>query len=217
VNRQTRVFLADEQPLFRDGLRSALNSAAGLQVIGEAGDGEKALDLIASLRPDVAIMEVSLPALDGVTVTRRLRERQMHTEVIFLTVRDGEDMFEQALDLGVKGYLLKNCTASELVRCVEAVAMGQHYTTPSMTTYIVGKTQRIERFVQRTPGLGLLTSQERTIVRRVAQKKASKEIAEELGLAPKTVDAHRSNICRKLALRGTHALGRFATRHRSEL
>jgi DNA-binding NarL/FixJ family response regulator len=137
--------------------------------------------------------------------------------VVFLTVRDDEEMYEEALELGVKGYLLKDCTPSELVRCVQAVSCGQHCTTPSMTSYLVGRTHRIERFAEKVPGLSLLTPHERAILRRIAQEKTSKEIAQEMGLAPKTIDAHRSNICGKLKIHGKHVLSRFAVRHRSDI
>jgi DNA-binding NarL/FixJ family response regulator len=136
---------------------------------------------------------------------------------VFLTVHSDEEMFQEALELGVKGYLLKECTASEIVRCVDAVAAGQHYTAPQMTTYLVAKARRIEQFSKKLPGIGLLTPHERAILRRIAEEKTSKEIAHELGIAPKTVDAHRSNICAKLDIHGKHVLSRFALRHRTEL
>jgi two-component system nitrate/nitrite response regulator NarL len=126
-------------------------------------------------------------------------------------------MFEAALELDVRGYLLKDCTDAEMVRCIGAVAAGQHYTSPSMTTYLVNKTQRVDRFEQQTPGLRLLTPQERIILRKIALDKTSKEIAEEMGITRKTVETHRSSICRKLDIHGQHVLARFAARHRSTL
>ena len=212
-----RVVIAEDHPFFRDGLRTALAGADDCQLVGEATDGTRALELVQSLQPDVAILDIGLPGLDGVAVVRRIREQRLPVEVAFLTVHDDEEMFEKALDLGVKGYLLKDCTTSELLRCVRAVAAGQHYTTPPMTSYLVGKTQRVERFAETVSGLSRLTPHERTILRSIAKKKTSKEIARELGIAPKTVDAHRSNICNKLKIYGKHVLSRFAVRHRLEI
>jgi DNA-binding NarL/FixJ family response regulator len=217
VSGEIRVVFAEDHPFFRDGLRTALSAVAGIRIIGEAGDGAEALALIDTLRPDVSILDISLPVADGVSVVRRLREQRIATEVIFLTVHDDADMFEEALELGVKGYLLKDCTSSELARCVKTVAAGQHYTTAAVTTYLIGKTRGIERLAAQVPGLGQLTPQERTILRLIAQLKSSKEIAKDLGIAAKTVDAHRTNICAKLDVHGTHALTRFAIRHRSAI
>ena len=138
-------------------------------------------------------------------------------KIVFLTIADDEDMFEEALEWDVKGYLLKDCTAAEIVKCVRTVAGGRSFTAPAMTTYLVDKTRRMERLVEKIPGLRLLTPQERLILKRVAQDKSSKEIAEEMGIAPKTVDAHRMNICNKLDIHGNHVLGRFAARHRNEI
>ena len=118
----------------------------------------------------MAILDIGLPRMNGFAVVRKLREERIPVEIVFLTIHDDEDMFEAALELDVKGYLLKDCTDAELLRCISAVSSGQHYTSPSMTTYLVKKTQRVERFEQQTPGLRLLTPQERTILRLIAQR-----------------------------------------------
>jgi len=212
-----RLVIAEDHPFFRDGLRRALEKCDGFEVAGEAADGTSALGLIRSLEPDVAILDIGLPGLNGFAVVRTLREERRPVAVVFLTVHDDEAMFEAALELDVRGYLLKDCTDSEVARCISAVAAGHHYTSPSMTTYLVNKAHRIERFEQQTAGLHLLTPQERAILGKIARDKTSKEIAEEMGIARKTVDAHRSSICRKLDIHGQHVLARFAARHRAEL
>jgi len=217
MSSEIRIVFAEDHPFFRDGLRTALSGEDGFCLVGEAADGAAALELVQSLEPEVAILDIGLPVMNAVTVVRRIREQQLPVEIVFLTVHDEEEMFEEALELGVRGYLLKDCTASELVRCVRAVASGQHYTTPPMTSYLVSKMQRVERFAEKVPGLGLLTPHERAILRRIAHEKTSKEIAAEMGIAPKTVDAHRTNICSKLQIHGKHVLSRFAIRHRSDI
>jgi len=206
-----------DHPFFRDGLRAALKSVDSFRLVGETSDGQTAFEYVQSLQPDVVILDIGLPRLDGVAVARRIREHRLPVEIVFLTVHDDEQMFEEAIELGVKGYLLKDCTAAEIVRCVKAVSAGTYYAAPSMTTYLVSKTRRIERFAEKVPGLNLLTAHERAILRRIAQDKTSKEIAHEMGIAPKTVDAHRSNICSKLKIHGKHVLSRFAVRHRADI
>jgi DNA-binding NarL/FixJ family response regulator len=217
VTDEIRVVVAEDHPFFRDGLRAALAGAPGVRIVGEAADGESALEMMQACEPDVAILDIGLPRLDGVAVVRKARERRLPVEIVFLTVHTEEDMFEAALELGVKGYLLKDCTAAEIVRCVDAVAAGLHYTAPAMTSYLVRKAGRVERFAERVPGLRLLTAHERSILRRIAHDRTSKEIAQELGIASKTVDAHRSIICGKLKIHGKHVLRRFARRHRADL
>jgi DNA-binding NarL/FixJ family response regulator len=155
--------------------------------------------------------------LDGCAVARQVREEQLDVELVFLTVCDEVEVFEQALEWDVKGYLLKDATPDEIVRCVRAVASGQNVVSPSMTTYLVQRTGRGARLARNVPGLDQLTAQERAILRHIARQKTSKEIAAEIGISPKTVDAHRFNICQKLGLHGNHVLTRFATQHRDAL
>ena len=214
--REVRIVIAEDHPLFRDGLRSALGQD-GLVVVGEASDGRRALELIRSLIPDVAMLDIGLPELDGCAVARTVREERLPVELVFLTVCDEIEVFEQALEWDVKGYLLKDATADEIARCVRTVAAGQNFVSPAMATYLVQRTRRIERFVRAVPGLQRLTAQERAILKRIAQHMASKEIAAEMGISPKTVDAHRANICQKLDLHGNHVLSRFAWQYRDAI
>ena len=211
------VVIAEDHPFFRDGLRRALESQPGVRVVAEASDGAAAFDCVHSLRPDVAILDIGLPEVDGCALARRIRQAQIRVELIFLTICDDEEMFEEALRSDVKGYLLKDCTAEEIVRCVKAVCAGQTYASPAMATYLAGRARRVEKLSEAIPGLRLLTPHERAILLRIAQDKTSKEIAREMGIAPKTVDAHRLNICHKLDIHGNHVLSRFAIQHKDEI
>lgn len=217
MDDKTRIVIAEDHPFFLAGLRRVLEKAGSIAIVGDAADGPTALGQIRSLKPNLAILDIGLPRMNGFDIVRTIRAERIPVEVVFLTIHDDEDMFETALQLGVKGYLLKDCTDTELLRCIGAVSSGQHYASPSMTSYLVKKTQRVEQFAEQAPGLRLLTPHERTILRFIAQDKTSKEIARELGIARKTVDAHRSNICRKLEIHGQHVLTRFAVRHRQEI
>jgi len=217
VSEPIRIAIAEDHPFFRDGLRNVLEKSPAVSLVAEAGDGEAACEQIRALRPDVAIIDINLPKLNGVALIRRIREERIPIEIIFLTICDEPEMFEEAIELDVKGYLLKDCTDAELLACIRAVASGRHYTSPAMTTYLVNKTRRTGQLADSVRGLRLLTSQERTILRQIALEKTSKEIAVAMGITQKTVDTHRSNICRKLELHGQHALTRFAARHRADI
>ena len=212
-----RIVVAEDHPFFRDGLRLALGRDDRLQIVGESGDGRTALEQIRSLEPDVAILDIGLPEIDGCEVVRRIRADRLPVEIIFLTIADSPEIFQQALEWDVKGYLLKDCTADEIVRCVHAVARRQHFASPPMMSHLVARIRAIESFTQTLPGLRGLTTLERTVLRRIAAGRRSKEIAEELGIAPRTVDAHRTDIARKLGIHGRHALTRFAAQHRDRL
>ena len=214
---EVTIVIAEDHPFFRDGLRRALEQDRRLRVIAEASDGRTALEHIQSLKPDVAILDIGLPGIDGCALARRIREAGLRLEIVFLTICDDEEMFEEALRNDVKGYLLKDCTAEEIVRCVRAVCAGQTYASPAMATYLAGRARRVERLSEAIPGLRLLTPHERAILLRIAQDKTSKEIAREMGIAPKTVDAHRLNICHKLDIHGNHVLSRFAIQHKDEI
>src|SRR5260221_1623124 len=157
VGEPTRVVIAEDHPFFRDGLRNALESSDSVNIVAEAGDGVTALEHIRLLRPDVAIVDIGLPKMNGVALVRKVRQEQIPAEIIFLTICDDDEMFEEAIDLDVKGYLLKDCTPEELRRCIAAVSTGQHYTSPSMTTYLVKKMRRVEQFAATLRGLRLLT------------------------------------------------------------
>lgn len=212
-----RIVIADDHPVFRDGVKRALLGEPGLTVVGEAGDGVSAYELIRTLRPDIVVLDIGLPALDGCAVAKRVWEQRLPSAMIFLTVCDDVEVFDQALAWGVKGYLLKDATPEEIVRCVRAVGAGQHCVSPAMTSHLVERTHRIEQFTRQVAALGLLSPQERLILQRIGMEQQSKEIAAELGIAPKTVDAHRTNICQKLGLHGNHVLKRFAIRNRDRI
>jgi DNA-binding NarL/FixJ family response regulator len=215
--REISIVIAEDHPFFRDGLRRALESQPGVRVVAEASDGRTAFDYVQTLKPDVAILDIGLPEIDGCELARRIREAELRVELIFLTICDDEEMFEEALRSDVKGYLLKDCTASEIQRCVRAVCSGQIYASPAMATYLAGKARRVENLSKAIPGLRLLTPQERAILLRIAQNKTSKEIALEMGIAPKTVDTHRLNICHKLEIHGNYVLSRFAIQHKDDI
>lgn len=187
-----------------------------LKVVGEAADGEAALAQIQELKPAIAVVDVDMPRLDGLGVAREIRKRRLPVEVVFLTIHGEEDVFHAAMDLGSKGYLLKDSAATEIVQALRAVAEGNYYVTPSLAAHLVQRRSRTREFAERT-GLGDLTPTERRILRMVAEGKSSKSMAEELFIHYRTVENHRTNICQKLGLQGHNALFKFALQNKSEL
>jgi DNA-binding NarL/FixJ family response regulator len=217
MKTEIKIVIADDHPLVRDGLRRAIEATANFKVVAEAGDGQTALDRILALQPDVAVLDIDMPAMSGFDVARALREQGVTTAIIFLTIHREEDFFNEALDLGAQGYVLKDSAASDIVTGIKAVAAGEHFTSPAMTSYLVNRSRRAADFRRGKPTLNDLTPTERQVLRLIADYKTSKEIADELGVSHRTIETHRANISAKLELRGSHSLMKFALSHKSEL
>lgn len=209
--------IADDHPLVRDGLRRASEATTILKVVAEAGDGQTALDRILALKPDVVLLDIDMPLMSGFDVARALREQGVTTAIIFLTIHREEDFFNEALDLGAQGYVLKDSAASDIVTGIKAVAAGEHFTSPAMTSYLINRSRRASDFRRAKPTLNDLTPTERQVLRLIADYKTSKEIADELGVSHRTIETHRTNISTKLELRGSHSLMKFSLSHKDEL
>jgi DNA-binding NarL/FixJ family response regulator len=209
------IVIADDHPMFRRGLRQSLEECPEFKILSEAGDGQTALQLIAEFSPTVAILDISMPVMDGFAVAREVQKNKQQTRLIFLTAFQEESLFEEAMQLGVKGYLLKESSLGEIVTCVKAVAADQYYTSPAMTTYLISRTRQPE--LNSAPGLKDLTPTELRVLKLIAEYKTSREIADELFVSHHTVETHRRNICDKLDLHGSHALIKFALAHLREL
>lgn len=216
MENEIRVIIADDHPVVRRGLRQTIEADPKLKVVAEAADGEAALAQIQELKPAIAVVDVDMPRLDGLGVAREIRKRRLPVEIVFLTIHGEEDVFHAAMDLGSKGYLLKDSAVTEIVQALRAVAEGNYYVTPSLATHLVQRRSRTREFAERT-GLGDLTPTERRILRMVAEGKSSKSMAEELFIHYRTVENHRTNICQKLGLQGHNALFKFALQHKGEI
>src|SRR5689334_22502365 len=132
MKTETRIFLADDHPLLREGLRKVIEREAGMEVVGEADDGEQALVLITQSRPDVAILDIEMPKMSGFEVARAIRERKLPVETVFLTMHKDEDIFNKALDAGARCFVLKDSAVMEIVGCIKAAVKGEHYISPSV-------------------------------------------------------------------------------------
>lgn len=214
---KTSVFIVDDHPIFRRGLREIIATAPGLELVGESADGPSALAEIRRLSPQVAVLDVELPGMDGLTLARELRKARPAPAVILLTMFKEERVLDAALDAGVLGYVLKDNAITELLTAIQCVAKNGIFLSPSVSGHLVRRRERQAALANRHPALGELTSMERRVLKLTARGMSCKEIASELFISHRTVETHRNNVARKLDLRGDHRLLQFAIEHRAEL
>ena len=214
---QIRLVIADDHPLLAAGLRQVIATDPRLEVIAEAADGAAALALLTAHQPDVAVLDIEMPELTGFALLRQLRVRRISTAVVFLTMYHDEEMFNEALDLGALGYVLKDSATTDIIGAIRAAAAGQPYISPAISGYLFNRATRTTTVVRQLPGLNDLTPAERRVLKLIAENKTSKEIGAELFISYRTVDNHRANICQKLDLKGSHSLLKFAFDHKSAL
>jgi DNA-binding NarL/FixJ family response regulator len=211
-----RVFIADDHPIFLSGLRLMIEAESSMQVVGQACDGESALNQIENLLPDVAVLDLSMPEKNGFDIVRALLQKKIKTNVIFLTMHDEEATLHSALDLGVKGYMLKDSAIDEIVTGIITVYNGRSFVSPKMSTHLVSRIRNVKGFLNQTPSLNSLTPAEMKILRLIGEHKTTREIAESLFISHRTVDRHRYNICNKLKITGINSLLKFAIENKSK-
>jgi DNA-binding NarL/FixJ family response regulator len=206
-----RVMLADDHRVLRDSLKLFLERS-GCEIVGEASTGEEALALAAKVRPQVLVMDLEMPGLGGLAVTYHLVKLSPAPRVLILSAYDDEEYVIEALtQAGASGYLVKRDGTDELINAVRAVSAGKRYLSPSVAPILLGRLQSSDpaRSIR-----DLLTQREREVLRLIGQGATSKEIAERLGISPKTAQVHRENLKQKLNLRTTADLVRYAIKHR---
>jgi DNA-binding NarL/FixJ family response regulator len=208
--RPIRVLLADDHTLVRAGIRGLLQGLEGVEVVDEVGDGQEALRLAESLRPDVVLLDVGMPGLNGLEVAGRIGAFDASIRVVILSMHSSEEYVLRALRAGCAGYLLKASAVSELEVAVRAVARGETYLSPAVSKRVV------DDYVSRTGGaadpLDALTPRQREVLQLAAEGLSSKEIAQRLGLSYRTVEAHRAQLMERLGVHDLAGLVRFAVR-----
>ena len=207
MNKRLRLLLVDDHAVVREGLRALLASDPRFEIVGEASEGESAVSAATSLHPDVVVMDVSLPGLNGVQATRRLKTQSPDTRVVALTVHEEGGYLRSLLDAGAAGYVLKRSAASELVRALHIVGDGGTYLDPALAGQLVGKLVRNSSHTGQAPAL---SDRETEVVRLVARGYSNKEIAAKLEVSVKTVETYRYRAVEKLGLRGRADLVRYA-------
>jgi DNA-binding NarL/FixJ family response regulator len=210
------IVIADDHPVVRSGLRFVLEKNQRIKIIHEADNGDVALQLIRQSKPNIALVDIEMPVMDGFAVARAVHDENLPVNLIFMTMHNDEQTFDKAMDLGVRGFLLKDNAVADIMNAVESVIQGKHYISPSLSDYLM---QRARPQTSTSASLSVddLTPTEKNILKLIADQKTTKTIADELFISPKTVEKHRSNICTKLDLHGAYALLKFALDNKSRL
>lgn len=216
MSEPIRIVIADDFPISRRGLSGTLELHPQISVVGEAADGVSALELVESMRPDIVILDVDMPNLDGIEVARQLKSRGDKTKKIFLTMHKDALILNSLKDLGVRGYVLKDSADEDIVDCVTAVASGGTFLSPSLKDLL------FDAYIEpRSSGfldeIEQLTKTEKQILRLISESMTNREIAEALFISIRTVESHRHNICSKVGVSGTNALLKFAILNKNRL
>lgn len=204
-----RVILVDDHPLVLDGIRTRLENEAGIEIVAEASNGAQAVEKAQELKPDVVLMDVSMPVLNGFEATRKLGECCPDVRVLILSMHDNREYILQLIQSGAKGYILKDVSAEEMVKAIETVCQGGTYFSSGASETL------FSRYDDQAPVLsaGVLTKREETVLKLLAEGRNNKEIARELDISVRTVETHRQNIKSKLNIQTAAGLVRYAIEH----
>jgi two-component system response regulator NreC len=207
-----RVLLAEDHTIVRKGLRSLLDAEPGIEVVGEAEDGRQAIEKVQQLLPDVVLMDITMPVLNGLEATRQIKKLFTQIKVLILTVHSTEEYIFQILRAGASGYLIKQAAVEELISAIQAVHRGDTFLSPSMSRIIHEESSRQAQTTADRDNLARLTDREREVLQLVAEGRSNREIAQLLHVTVKTVEAHRAHVMEKLDLHSTAELTRYAIR-----
>jgi two-component system response regulator NreC len=205
-----RVLLVDDHTLFRQGVRTLLSAEPDLEIVGEASNGGEAIERAAELRPDVVVMDISMPGMSCFEATRQIRKARPETRVLYLTMYDDEDYLIEAMEVGASGYVLKDSPAPQLSSAIRDVHRGGSFLSPRMLSQLVDDFRSRVRSNVRTPRFATLTAREREVLKMLAEGSSVKEIAGDLNLSVKTVEAHKFNLMRKLDIHNKAQLVQYA-------
>ena len=205
-----RILLADDHAILREGIRALLEDYADFSIVGEADDGRKAVERTGQLQPDVVLMDIGMPVLNGLQATRQIKHDYPHVHVLALTMHDSEEYVSQMLAAGASGYVIKCAASDELVQAIRAVAAGQNYISPAVTRVLVESLIAHRANPRSADPFQTLTEREREVFQLVAEGHTSREIAEKLGVSIMTVKAHRANMMAKLGVHDRSELVKIA-------
>lgn len=210
-----KVLLADDHSILRQGLIRIIEDDAMFKVIAEAGDGLDALKKIKELKPDIAVIDISMPGMTGLEVAKKIQEDEtIGVDIIILTMYVGKKYYKEAMNNGVKGYILKENSAADLKTALQQVASGKYFISPLISDHLPENSTE-KNFLNEHIDINDLSTSEKRVLKLISENKTSKSIAEDLSLSFRTVQNHRSHICRKLGLEGMNSLLQFAIENKS--
>lgn len=217
MNAAPTVLIADDHPIFREGLVRTIERDGTFAVAAEASDGDEAMRQLQSLHPDLALIDIDMPKMNGIDVAKKAHAEALMTELIILTMHKDPVYFNKAMDFGVRGFLLKDSVIGELMQCLKTVRDGGYYITPVISHLLVEREKRNESLRHSIPAVQHLTPAERNVIVLLGENLTNKEIAERLFVSVRTVENHRLHICHKLNIHGHHKLLQFALEHQRDL
>lgn len=209
--QKIRVLLVDDHAILREGIKALLEKKENIEVVAEAANGREAVSKVAQFRPDVAVLDISMPLMDGLEATRQMKRESPDVKILILTMHDDEEYFFQLLRAGASGYVTKKAVSRELVSAIEAVCRGESFFCPSMAKSLLSDYLRLARDSEHAEQEEL-TPREREIVKLIAEGYTNQQIASLLHRSVKTIESHRSNILRKLGVHDSTALVKYAVR-----
>jgi DNA-binding NarL/FixJ family response regulator len=210
LKERQKIVIAEDYTILREGLRAILSSDSELEVVGEAGDGGVAVQCTAELKPDLVLMDLSMPKMSGIEAIREIKKKSPRTKILVLTIHHTEEHILAALKAGADGYALKDSTQGELLMAVKRVLQGKRYLSPGISEQVIDGYLEGRKDLKPRTSWDTLTGREREVLKLIAEGYKSKEIAEYLCISPKTVEKHRSNLMQKLNLHSSPALTALA-------
>ncbi len=211
------IVIADDHPIVRKGIRELIAEESRFRVVEEVGHGDKVLEVLRKHTPKILLLDLNMPGMNGLDIASKLQRTMPDINIIVMTMHKEEEIFDKALSLGVRGYLLKECAEDDLLECITVVLEGDCYISPQLSKYLLNRKSKRDEMLQAHPTLEELSPAERRILKLISENKTSKEIAELLHISVKTVHNHRFNICNRLNVRGINGLLKFAIEHKSHL
>lgn len=210
MGQKFRILIAEDYTILREGLRSLLTMNPEFEVVGEAGDGNQAIEQVVKLKPDLVLMDLSMPRMNGMEAIREAKRRSPETKILVLTVHKDEEYIRATLGEGADGYALKDSTHAELVMAIRSVLAGKHYLSPGVSKKVIEGYLEGKKGLKPTSTWETLTQREREVLKLIGEGYKSKEIAEYLCISVKTVDKHRANLMQKLDLHNVQSLTAYA-------
>lgn len=212
-----RITIADDHPIFRKGLKQMLGDDENIIIVGESDNGIDALKQIKELKPDIALLDIEMPGMTGIETLREIRKLKEVPKIVFLTVYADEDIYDEGVELGISGYVLKDSAVSDIIECINHVHDGKYYISPSVADFLFNKKKKNKREEEEKKLSEILTKTELYVLKLISESRTTREISGIMDISFKTAENHRTNISAKLGLKGANSLLKFAIENREQI